>query len=363
MMDKIIDQAWLALLASVVKKRVLLRPEMGDDIDLYLPQSRLLSLVESNPAMPKLLYASAQSSASRNAYNIVRKLGMPPDYFWKFEYWPRARALTNLSQIVKRVFSSMMVQAREGNPEITGLDIDPLRINLEFSDCVECSGLSGLSYGVCYYHAGTFAGILASLINRELSSIETDCLARGDKSCRFVIGDKQDAEIQAKQEAYLAPPEFKTELSSRLEKTLQNLPVRIIGDLVDINYYQLVLLNALLSDPEHLAASSFDVGCRVGRSLAPVLAKFYGREGLKNVIDYYAHLRQSRIEIKAEQPRLELEVKECAEATGTGQRLEITSFLSGELQGLISVTTGAEVTLEENRFEDDRLFLAFVPKA
>ncbi|MFC2044353.1 hypothetical protein ACFLT8_04070, partial [Chloroflexota bacterium] len=164
MIDTIIDQAWESLLASILKKRNILRPDMGDNIDLFVPQSRLLSLVGSNPALRRLLYVNAQSSARRNANIIVRKLGMPSDYFWKFEFWPKARALTNLSKIVNRVFSSMMSQAKEGKLEIIDLDVDPLRFNISFTECVECAGINGLKQGICYYHAGTFSGIISGLI-------------------------------------------------------------------------------------------------------------------------------------------------------------------------------------------------------
>ncbi len=362
-MDRIVDQAWTSLLASVMKKRDILRPEIGDEIDLYVPQSRLLSLAESNPTMPGLLYSSAQSSARRNAHNIVRKLGMPADYFWKFEYWPRSRALTTLGQIVKRVFSSMMAQAKEGNMEIAELDIEPLRISINFGDCVECAGISELKYGICYYHAGTFSGILSALINRDLDGFETECCARGDESCRFIIGDKEDEYIKTEYDTYISPPEVRTDLTSRLEKSLNNLPVRALGNLVDVSYHQLAVANTLLSDPQHLASTNFEVGSQFGRKLAPVLAGFYGHEGLQNLSDYCSQLGEFCIEVKGDKPQLELVITECAESVGPVKIMEMMSFLSGELQGLTSELTGTEMILKESRFEGDKLLLTFAPKA
>lgn len=361
-MDRIIDQAWASLLASVMKKRDILRPEIGDEIDLYVPQSRLLSLVESNPDIPRLLYLSAQSSARRNAYNIVKKLGMPADYFWKFEYWPKARALTTLGQIVKRVFSSMMAQAKEGNLEIVELDVDPLKISINFGDCVECAGIGGLKYGICYYHAGAFSGILSGLINRDLDSFETDCCARGDESCRFTIGDKGDEYIKTGHDTYISPPEIRTDLASRLQKSLRNLPVRALGNLVNVNYHQLAIASALLTDPPRLASASFEVGSQLGRNLAPVLAGFYGHEGLKNMSDYYSQLGEFCIEVKEDKAQLELVIRECAESVGPIKIIEMMSFLCGELQGLTSELTKTEMILKESRFEGDKLLLTFTPK-
>lgn len=362
-MDRIVDQAWTSLLASVLKKRDILRPEIGDDIDLYVPQSRLLSLAESNPTIPRLIYLSAQSSAERNAYNIVRKLGMPADYFWKFEYWPKARALTTLGQIVKRVFSSIMAQAKEGNMEITELDVDPLRISIDFGNCVECAGISGLEHGICYYHAGTFSGILSALINRHLDSFETDCCACGDESCRFIIGDKEDEYIKTGHDTYISPPEIITDLASRLEKSLNNLPVRALGNLVDVNYHQLAMASTLLADPQRFASASFEVGSQLGRKLAPVLAGFYGHEGLQNMINYCFQLGEFCIEVKGDKAQLELVIRECAESVGPIKIMEMMSFLSGELQGLTSELTKTEMVLKESRFEGDKLLLTFTPDA
>jgi len=362
-MEKIVDQAWALLLAGALKKRGVLRPDLGDDIDLCVPQSRLLALVESNPAMPKLLYSSAEASARRNAFNIVRKLGMPADYFWKFEYWPKARALTTLGQIVKRVFSSMMAQAKEGGLEVTDLDIDPLRFSIKFENCVECAGISGLEYAICYYHAGTFSGILSSLINRDLASFETACLARGDESCRFIVGDVKDTEIKTGHEPYLAPPQISSNLASRLEKGLSNLPVRAQGNMVDVIYHQLVMVSTLLADPQRLASTSLEVGCQFGRRLAPLLAKAYGQAGLQNMSSYYSQVRGLAIEVKESAPQLQLVIRECAESSGGIKEMEVMSFLFGELQGLTSELTGREMALTESRFEDGRLLITLAPKA
>ncbi|MFC1953362.1 V4R domain-containing protein [Chloroflexota bacterium] len=361
-MDRIIDQAWSSLLASVMKKRDILRPEMGDSIDLFLPQSRLLSFVESNPDFTGLLYSSAYSSARRNATSIVKKLGMPADYFWKFEYWPKARALTNLGQIVRKVFSSIMAAANEGNLEIMDLDVDPLRISISFDDCVECAGIMDLINPICFYHAGVFSGILSGLINRDLSSFETECCATGDDSCRFVIGDADNEYIKTGYNNYLSAPEIKTDMVSRLRKSLNNQSVRTLGNLVDVNYYQLVMANILLADPERFATANFKVGSQLGRELAAVLAEFYGHEGLRNMSEYYSQLGELITEVNGEEVQLKITISECAESIGPIKLLEMVSFLSGELQGLISKLTNTEVILKENQFNGEQLFLTFSPE-
>lgn len=360
MIDKIIDQAWASLLASLLKKRDVVRPEMGEEINLFIPQSRLLSLACSNPGICKLIYQAAQTSARRNANLIVRKLGIPPDYFWKFDFWPKARAFTNLSKIVNKIFSSMMSQAKEGNFEILDLDFDPFRISTNFSDCVECAGISGFQQGICYYHAGAFSGIISGLINRDLDGFETSCRARGGSSCAMTLGDRADEFIEAGTERYLSPIDMNTDLASRLEKTFLNLPVRaLLGSQVNINYLKLVLANALLADPN---LSHFTVGTELGRKLAPILSKFYKNEGLQKISDYYSQLNEFKLHIKENNATLELMIKECAESAGDLKVIEMPSFTLGELQGLISKFSKSEMGLRESRFEDDKLLLTFSPE-
>lgn len=362
MIENVIDQAWESLLEGVLKKRDVTRREIGDEIDLYIPQSRLLSLTESDTAMPRRIYASARVSAQRNAVAIVKKLGMPADYFWKFEYWPKARAFATLEKIVSRVFASIMSQAKEGDLKITSLDIDPLRMNIAFGECAECAGISGLDSGICYYHAGTLSGILSGLINRELDGFETECHAHEGKSCNFTIGDRTEEYITKESEAYLSPSGINADLVSRIEQSLNAVPVRTLGNMVDVSYLQLTVANSLLADPERFSSDSFNTGMALGRKITPVLAGFYGRDGLQNIGDYYLQLGEFGIEIKGDESRLELVIKECAESSGAIKSLEMTSFLTGELTGLTSGLMGREMTLAESRFEGDNLLLTFTPE-
>ncbi|MBI4287900.1 MAG: hypothetical protein HY671_05685 [Chloroflexi bacterium] len=361
-MDRIVDQAWTLLLANVTNKRCILRPSMGSEIDLYVPQSRLLYLAESNPAMPRLLYLASQSAAQRNAYVIVRRLSMPADYFWKFEFWPKERAFATLDKIMTRVFSAIMSQAKQGTMKIEGVAVDPLRITVSFRDCVECAGITGLKNGICYYHAGTFSGIMSALINRDLDAFETACCAGGDGSCTFVIGDKNDQYVKTSHDAYVSPHKIGADLVARLEKSLSNAPVRALGNMVDINYLRLVVASTLLANPQLFASTSFDVGSQLGRKLAPVLTKFYGHDGLENIAAYYQQLHELNVEIKEQKPNLGLVISESPECSRNNAGMEMMSFLLGELQGLASGLTKTELTLRESRFEDDNLVVTFEPK-
>ena len=151
-------------------------------------------------------------------------------------------------------------------------------------------------------------------------------------------------------------------MASRLEKSLQNLPVRATGNLVDINYHQLVTASTLFNDAQGFASTNFEVGSQLGRKLAPVLTGFYKHEGLQNISDYYSQLGEFSIEVKEDKSEVKLVMRECADCAGQIKIMEMISFLSGELQGLTSELTKTEMILKESHFEDDKLVLTFAPK-
>lgn len=362
-MDKIIDHAWGVLLANLMKQREQIRPQMGDEVDLYVPQARLMALAESNPTVPRLLYLSAQSSAQRNSYIIVRKLNMPQDYFWKFAYWEQSRAFNTIDKVINRIFSALISQAKEGLLKVEEVQLDPLRIKVNFSDCVECAGMSGLKHGLCYYHAGTFAGIFSALIKQDLDAFETNCIASGGDSCSFVIGDKADSFISNGLDEYLSAQHGDgISLAKRLQLSLENQPVRTSGNSVDINYLRLVMANTLLSNPQLFSETNFEVGVRYGREIAKILVQTYGRSDPETMIDYYLKLKEMTVEVENSDGALKILIKESSEPVGIEGGMEIVSFLRGEIKGCFSSLLGKEMNIKESRFEGNDILIVLVPK-
>jgi len=360
-MNKIIESAWIELLTKATKKQETASGTAGNDgVDLYVPQSRLLALAESNRAIPRLIYLSAQDSAKKNAYLIVRKLGMPSDYFWKFEFWPQERAYTTLAKIVHRIFTTIMNEAREGKLVVKELTIEPLQIRIDFESCVECAGISGLKHGICYYHAGTFAGIIAALLNLEdLDCYETSCHSSGSESCSFVLGAKTNKDFVRNFEVFLSPPEIKIDLLDRLSSSLKKDSVRSLGNMVDANYLRLVTANILLDNPRLFSDMNSEVGNHFGHTISGIVDKFYSGEKWKEVENYYRDVCRLNLEIIDKNSEVQVTVKETS--TTVYSTKEMASFLEGELSGLISGLTGKEMKVKESRFTGDGLVIILVP--
>ncbi len=360
-MNKIIESAWIELLTKATKKPGVTSDSRGNGIiDLVVPQSRLLALAESNRAVPRLIYLSARESAKKNAYLIVRKLGMPSDYFWKFEFWPAERAYTTLSKIVHRIFSTIMSEDGEGKLTVPEVKLDPLRVRIDFEGCVECAGIDGMHKGICYYHAGTFAGIIEALLNLDdLDCYETECQASGHGCCSFVLGQKDDKEFVRQFDDFISPPDIRVDLMKRLTASLKKDTVRSLGNMVDVNYLRLVTANILLDNPRLFTTMNAEVGNGFGRNMAGIVGKFYGVDTCQAVRNYYRDICHLDIDIMEQDSEFQVTVGDMTPTVYNTD--EMTSFLVGELTGLLSGLSGRNLRTQQSSFTGENLIIRLVP--
>jgi predicted hydrocarbon binding protein len=150
---------------------------------------------EKYPTPRKNLYNIARHNASRSTRIFTRSANMPKDLFWKFNFWSKEKAIETLGEIVNKIFSEMMRVNEGSSLHFEDADPENARFVLRFSDCYECSGVDAKT-PTCTYHAGMLAGIFSSLLGQEFDAYETECYATGGNDCRFVVGPKQDSDIQ-----------------------------------------------------------------------------------------------------------------------------------------------------------------------
>lgn len=360
-MNKIIESAWIELLSKATKKQGTTSDNVkSESIDLYVPQSRLLALAESNRAVPRLIYLSAQESAKKNAYLIARKLGMPSDYFWKFEFWPAERAYTTLAKIVHRIFTTIMHEGGEGKLTVRELAMEPFQVIIDFEGCAECAGLRGLDFGICFYHAGTFAGIIEALLNLDtLDCYEESCHAAGHEHCTFILGDKTNRNFIGKFDAFLSPPAIKVDLAERLMTSLKKDNVRALGNMVDVNYLRLVTANILLDNPRLFTTMNTEVGYRFGSDIAGIVARFYGTDTGEAITGYYRDTCGLHTVLTEESGAVKVTMKEITPTVYNTSEME--SFLVGEVSGLLSGITGKEMKVKESSITGDGLVVILTP--
>ena len=361
-LEKLTDEVWQSALGRIMKKDMpVVRTSLGDDIDLYVPQMRTLMMVEANQDIASLIYSSSRVSANRNVFIIMKRLGMPADYFWKFEYWVKDRAFETLRKVINKVFTAIMNLNKEGNLDLLDVDIEHMRLTVSFKDCVECAGVTA-EKGLCYYHAGTFSGIMSALLNKEMDAFEITCHAKGDEACTFLIGKKDDPEIIAKMNEYLAIAKIDTGFDERLNTCLQGNSLRGMGNLVNVGYYHSMIANSLIIGKAEASSSSFDIGVDYGTKMAPVIAAFYNDNQIDVIKKYYRQLHHIDVKMIEVGENVDIVLSECAETATMFKNKELLSFLFGEIQGLISQLLNRKMAFQTSEFENSDLKIRLSPR-
>jgi len=356
--EKLIDGLWNISFTRVAGKETpVLRSVLGDRIDVIVPQSRILSMIEANPSLASLLYHAAYYSANRNAYIITRKLNMPADYFWKYEFWPRERAFPTLQKVINRIFSAIIKGTGEGFLDLKDTEPEQLRFTLVLKECAECAGIIS-ERNICYYHAGTFAGILSSLMGKEMDCFEADCSGTGQEGCAFTAGKREDPEIGVQVTDFLSPrpPGIKDCFLHAKDKRSDQ------EKMVTLEYYQLLIANSLLSNPGLFATAGYHIGVELGRKLALEIKSLANGDPLKRLQEYYREIRHSEIVLTREGEEITAGIRECAETATGFQKKEMVSFVVGEIQGALSVLTDKDLTARETGFEGGMVRIKYSPQ-
>lgn len=353
----VFEDVWRVFFARIKKNKVsTARSKWVDEVDLFLPQIRALCLMRRYGGFPGIIYGSSYRGVKKIAHRLARKYAdMVPDLLDNFISLNDTEAPKQLSEVTELIFREIMKINKEGLLSVEKVYTDPpdhIKITLKLEECAECFGVKETNkHSICFYHAGTLTGIVSSLLNKKLYGYETECCAAGEDECVFIIEDNNK-----EHKKYLKPGKIDFSLHKRLEDTLESKNPRPIGNETDLRYYQLVVLNSLIENPERFSKSSYKAGIEYGKELASFLQTYYKKkeEELFDVISrYYRDLKHLQIELKGSD---EIRVKQVAEISGiSGLSKEefFLGFLFGELEGLLSVIC------KEKTFENDDLVITF----
>ena len=360
--DRIVDQVWSRALMKIMKGGAVAssRAVLGDDIDRFVPQSVTGALLNANPAFAKLLYTSGYTSAKRNAYFIVRRLGMPADFFWKFDYWTDDRAFKVLQGVLGRIFASLMSKQKQGHLLLVSVDVESCAFQVSFASCVECSGQISPN-PLCCFHAGVFAGIFAAMLDRDMDAYEEECPASGGQTCKFTIGVRDARPMKMPFDDWL--DRFSSGVDI-VETALKSLA----GDapdsekLVDIGYYQLLVSSCFLPHAELFEGAYHAAGVEIGHRLAPILREGLSGPPWSKIEEFYRLIRHMSVSVSDLGQGLEVSVSEAPEAHGALEDNPLTAFIYGELESLLSDLTDRELRHEGTNHEPDGLRIRFAPQ-
>ena len=361
--DTVVDQVWLGALQRIMKEGGpdQARDRLGDEIDILVPQLTTAALLKANPAFAKLMYSSGYSAAKRNGYIMIRRAGMPPDFFWKFDHWSDDRGLSMLGKVMERIFGSIMKRHKAGLLEVTAVGVESSRFEISFASCAECSGLEA-TRPICFFHAGIFAGIIGAMLDRDLDAYEVECIGAGGGRCVFEVGDRADRGVAPRVEDYLDSPAVEVDVASYTQASLDEVASRDLGNMVDVGYYQLILSSSFLANLELVERACFETGADLGSAMAPVVSARFGDDATAAIGAFYEQLRYMRVEVSSDDTEVVVRAQDAPEAIGPLAQATLVPFLCGELQSLLSDLGGRKVSFESSAQEADGLLLRFVPQ-
>ncbi|MDA0799088.1 MAG: 4-vinyl reductase [Chloroflexi bacterium] len=340
--ENAIDEIWSKALDKIMKADAPSqdRPELGSEIDLAVAQAGSSTLLSSVPTFTKMLYSGGYNAATRNTYLVLRRLGMPTDFFWKFGYWDEKRAFETLDKVISRVFTALMSKQKMGELQLVAVHPDTATFEIAFENCAECAGLTA-SAPMCFFHGGSFAGMLAAMLDEGLSATEVECVATGGERCRFMIRSSDDRASVVALDRWCAEFECHFEPERRFGVSLKNQMVRPTGNMVDIHYYQMLLAGAFLSNIDLIERACFEAGQAIGKSLLDTVRDMFGDDPSVALPSFYKSLRYANVVLApSDDGGFEIKISEAPEHFGSLERSSLVPFLSGEIESLVSGLTG-----------------------
>lgn len=358
--DRFADVVWGKALDRILKDQEATptRPTLGDEISLLVPQGETAALLTHIPAFAKLLYTSAQTTTARNTYLVLRRLGMPTDFFWKFGTWTNKHAYETLDRIVTRVFSTLMSTHKEGQLKLASIDVSQMLFELTFESCAECAGLRCDS-GICYFHAGAFAGMLEAMLDHPLDAVETECRASGADACRFTVALREDPSFAETVEQWLVSAAPESTGVTRWANSITAALDREMGGMVNVTYYQMLLASTFLPNLDVIERACYEAGVEIGRSLALTVDQ-PSEEAVERI---YHDLKYTDLDIAKLDDGYRVKLREAPEAMGPLEGATLVPFLSGELVGLLSQIGGARLSVTETTVEEGSLVFRLTPQA
>jgi len=357
--DDAIKDLWDKVLQMSIVDVGNIRSELGDYVNVIVPQLRVTFSMFNNPYLLANSYYSALENAKEGIISTYKKLGLEIQEFREVSTWSKYVSYEAFDALKEIVFTPMYERLKRGDIYLLDVNPDKKDFLVEIKECGECWGFPNLNLRACQYLSGTLAGIWTSMIGIDYGVYEEKCLAQGDASCTFKIGPIKDRkQYEGVNEYITINPSKMYTTKAATKKVAEKVSIHIknalggrllrpkYGDKVHLVDYQLRLLTSLSKHPEDFSIVYHHAGYRFGKHLPSVLESEYGVHGADMVLKkalpvYYETLGFAKVKsVKASNDGFEIIMKEIADCAGLPDGLAPHAFLCGELAGIATEITG-----------------------
>jgi len=362
--DDAIQDLWHKILQmTLTEKTPCIRSEMGDDINLIVPQLRVTYSIFYNPNLISTIYYSALESGRQGVVRTFDELGFDLNEFKQSFSWSRDVCFDAFEAVKQIVYDPVMKKLNKGYVKLLDVDIAKKMFLLEIDECGECWSFPDLNLRACQYTAGSFAGIWSATMGIEYSVYEQNCIAQGDDTCVFVQQPVTNLEHYNKVNEYISiNPRKMYHTKDVVDKVAQHIENALDGKLKRPKYrdvlhlfdYQLRLLNSISKYPLEFSVAYYHAGIKFGKSLAHFLKSYYGVWGEEifetALSNYYETLGFAKIcSVEIIKDGLIITMRDVADCAGLLEGVSPHNFLCGELAGIASEVTGHEMVCENTK--------------
>jgi len=361
--DKAIGDLWLKVLElSTSEEGLNLRPEIGDYINIILPQLRVTYPIFYSPYLIATTYYSALESARRGVSLVYKQLGFDINEFKNLPSWSERVSYEAFDALKSIAYDPVMQKLQKGDVEL--LDASPQKgFLIKISECGDCWGLPNLKLKMCQYTSGSMAGIWSTMIGEEFGVYEKTCIARGDDGCVFVVQPITNREHYRHINEYLtANPREMYHMEDVIDVIAQHIRNALAGKLKRQKYggtlhlldYQMRLLSTMSNYPKRSGVAHYYSGLKFGRALAHFFEDQYKveeQEILKDALPrFYKRLDFAMVEsINPSDNGYIVTLKEVADCAGLPDGLAPHDFLCGELAGIASEVLGQDMVCKNTQ--------------
>lgn len=352
------------------------RPTLGDYINTIESQKRLEYILFYNPNLVRIEYQSALNNTRENVLEQHEKKGLTRSMFRNFARRDKDQALKILQIINNNIYGPLFEKLGKGYGSVLEVDPNSKHVIYQVESCNECSGLPNMGIHSCFYFAGILAGIYSAIFQQSMGVFESECVTRGNSTCKFEVGLIRDMNFRGKVDRYLKI-ELKDKVLKEVEPILSDKILALlkddnpikpqVGTNIHIFGYQMRILNFLEQNPEIFLETHRKAGNRFSNHLSDILSTFYETEGEELLTvalpSYYEKHQIVKIDsIKKENDGLIISFSESIECAGI-KELDVRpcAFLQGEIEGIATIATGKPVRCEIHscRYETEKDFCQF----
>jgi len=158
-----------------------LRPKLGNTIDLYASQERVLGMLALSQSMGPVLFEVGKKVASHIAERTIPLLEGMSGYhrFAESNTIEEARQSSEFT-----IFQMIYEGTSTGLLKLVTYEKNKLVV-IQVEECADCTGMLNLGRSICYFVGGEITGAVEVAVGKSLAYVETRCTAKGDQCCEF----------------------------------------------------------------------------------------------------------------------------------------------------------------------------------